>query len=232
MGDITLSRGSHAAADDEMSALETASWLSGEPHSDRPYCVSGVIAVFVRRWNNDLHDDDRTRLLSPLIPIMIGTASTPPDVDERRRRMCLDWLVHICVPAWIDLVPELSSHAAALRACDTSRRHEWDTVEWLASQAASRLASQADATARPGSACWDAPRASARSAARDAVAYQCLEVSHDLSTNAISASASAITCATSCSTSYSDAMATLRPTVERLQASACDLIREMCEARS
>lgn len=59
-----------------------------------------VIAAFLRSWNDTLGDDDRNRLLKPLIPRLVGTAAGP-EVEDRRVWMSLDWLVREYTPAWL-----------------------------------------------------------------------------------------------------------------------------------
>ena len=83
--------------------------------TDESPCVSLVIAEFVRAWNDALPDEARTRLLAPLLPLLLNTATGNGD-DERRSWMAADWIVRVHVPAWLDLTPSLTSHAQALRA--------------------------------------------------------------------------------------------------------------------
>jgi hypothetical protein len=74
---ITLEEGSHDNPEDGMCAMEAIAYVQGEPFSDSPACVCPVIAAFMRTWNDDLPDADRDRLLKPLLPLVIGTRSTP-----------------------------------------------------------------------------------------------------------------------------------------------------------
>jgi hypothetical protein len=97
---IRLAYGLHASPDEGMSLLEAVSWVAGEPFGDRPRCVSPALAAFGGAWNDALPDDDRDRLLVPLIPALIGTRTTEAD-DETRTWMATDWLVRVHAPAWI-----------------------------------------------------------------------------------------------------------------------------------
>ncbi|MGE0289090.1 MAG: hypothetical protein AB7I42_22810 [Bradyrhizobium sp.] len=172
--------------------MELVAWLAGEPHTDHPACVSPVIAGFVRTWNDALPDADRTRILRPLLPALIGTATT--DADERARaRLATDWLIRTFTPAWLDAA-HLTEDAAALRSLpevatvadiigaqpvlDRTRRSAaaaraaaWDAA-WAAARAAAwdaaRAAAWAAARAAAGAAAWDAARAAAWAAARAA----------------------------------------------------------------
>ena len=73
---------------------------------------SAVIAAFIRNWNAALDNNDRDRLLLPLIPRLVGTASTAA-VEDRRAWMCLDWLVRTWTPVWLRLAG-LDEQAAKL----------------------------------------------------------------------------------------------------------------------
>jgi hypothetical protein len=148
---ITLGAGSHPPGGDAMCVMEAVAYVAGEPWSDDPACACPVIAVLLRRWNDDLPDADRTRLLAPLIPRLVGSRSTP-EVEQRRALMALDWLIRVYTPAWLDLVPALRDHAKALRA-----------LPEIVDTATARTAAARDAA-------WDAAWDAARDAARTALA--------------------------------------------------------------
>jgi len=112
---LTLARGNHERRMDGVCLLEAAAWLAGEEHTDHPECVSPVIAAFGRNWNDALEDPPRTRLLKPLLPLMIGTATTAED-EETRAWLATDWLARVHTPAWLRLAG-LTSHAEALEGC-------------------------------------------------------------------------------------------------------------------
>lgn len=65
--------------------MEAASWLAGEPWSDRPRSVHPAIAA-VARWVNDNVDDNRRQNLWPLILASVGTAA--------RHRPLTWWRLH------------------------------------------------------------------------------------------------------------------------------------------
>ncbi|HXI16861.1 MAG TPA: hypothetical protein VNM48_10845 [Chloroflexota bacterium] len=113
---ITFAHGSHTSINDGGCAMEWAAWVAGEKHSDRPACVSPVIAAFGRAWNDALPTDaDRDRLLKPLVPLLIGTRTGPED-DATRAWLATDWLVRVQAPAWLSLTEVLRGHADILRA--------------------------------------------------------------------------------------------------------------------
>lgn len=111
---IEIGIGKHATREDGMCAMEAVAWLAGEPHSDRPRCACPIIGTFVRSWNDALRGEDRNRILRPLLPQLIGSRSQ--SVERERAYMALDWLVHEFTPVWFDLLPELATPAAVLRA--------------------------------------------------------------------------------------------------------------------
>jgi hypothetical protein len=80
---LTLHAGAHTP-NGTFCLLEAVAYVAGEKWSDHPACVSPVIATFGRSWNDSLPDNAaRDRLLKPLIPLMIGTATGPLDEETR-----------------------------------------------------------------------------------------------------------------------------------------------------
>ena len=160
----TLTHGSHKTFKQGACAMEFAAYLAGEKHSDEPECVCPVLRVFVIAWNDGLPtDDDRNRLLKPLIPQLLDTRSTPA-VEKKRAYLALDWLVRVHTPAWLDLCDDLRPHAAALRALDAIQNMataEAAGTRVLAASAAARDAASAAA--------WDAAMAAARAALKPTV---------------------------------------------------------------
>ena len=50
---IVLKHGGHRSRDfDSVCMMEAVAWFAGKPHSDRPPCVSPVIADLLRSWND------------------------------------------------------------------------------------------------------------------------------------------------------------------------------------
>lgn len=173
---IPLQRGSHDS-NKQMCAMEAAAWIAGEPHSDRPKCVSPVIAAFMRTWNDAL-DDEQRQGLKPYIVRVIGTAGDGH--DEERVWMAVDWLVRVCAPAWLDLAG-INDSAQSLRSLPpiteatlTEGKHRVEAARekaataWQAARAAAGGAARAAATAPAGVAAWAAVRDATRDAAWDA----------------------------------------------------------------
>jgi hypothetical protein len=95
---LTLKHGSHADFAKGVCAMEAVSWLAGEKHSDSPECTCPVIAAFVRRFNDRLlSDEERTALLRPIVPVLVGTRSTR-EVVVKRGYLAADWSVRIMLP--------------------------------------------------------------------------------------------------------------------------------------
>ena len=135
--------------------------------TDESPCVSPVIGAFVRSWNDALPDEARTRLLAPLLPLLLDTA-TGDDDDERRAWMATDWLVRFHAPAWLDLTPSLALHAQALRALPEldSRAAAGAAMPIIrAAGAAARDAAEAAVGYAAEAAAWAAARAAAVDAA-------------------------------------------------------------------
>jgi hypothetical protein len=132
---IVLERGKHRRLEEGMCLLEAVAFIAGEDFSDEPKCVSPVLAEFGRTLNDFLPDGARQRLVR-LIPKLVGTID--PEQDQRDGLRCAHWLAAHWLPAWLDLVPELESHATALRAIPApelwSDLEKWvDTVDSAAS---------------------------------------------------------------------------------------------------
>jgi hypothetical protein len=111
-----LSRGAHRSPDDGRCAMEWVAHLAGEPHGDRPACVSPLIRMYVIALNDTLDDHQRQRL-APYLRRCIGTAGDQR--DGRRARRCLDWLARSATPAFLDLIASQRPTAQALRSLPT-----------------------------------------------------------------------------------------------------------------
>jgi len=215
----SLDSGGHKNISDGMCVMEAVAYVAGEPWSDHPACACPVISTFLRSWNDALPDEQRTDLLRPMIPLMVGTRSTP-SVEQRRATMAADWLVRVHTPAWLRLagltvqadalagLPEITDFAQcpwlmpALNAVRTDADAAWDAVKAAAGDAAKAAAWDAAGAAAwdaAGAAAWDAVKAAAGAAAGDA-AWDAARAA---------------------------AGAALKPTREALQVSALDLVHCM-----
>ena len=80
---LVLTKGSHATREQGTCILEATAWTAGEPHSDDPKCVDDSIGTFARKLNDACwpSDQERTKSLRPVIPLLIGTND---HMDEER----------------------------------------------------------------------------------------------------------------------------------------------------
>ena len=98
---LTLTIGSHRNAEDGFCLLEAVAYIAGEPWSDKPQCVSPVIAAFLRSYNDSVNDEVR-QSLKQYIPRLVGTQGSAA-LEERRSLIAADWLVRVHTPAWLRL---------------------------------------------------------------------------------------------------------------------------------
>jgi hypothetical protein len=233
---LTLACGNHGSPEEGMCAMEAVAWLTGEPHSDTPECVCPTIATFVRRWNDDLPEEDRTRILRPLLPDMIGTRGNKALADRRAWRV-LDWLVRAYTPAWLDLVPVLRPHAATLRALSPATAGSAYAASAAVGEAsrAARYAAR-DAAGAAGAAAWAATKDAAWAATKDAAWYAAWTAAGDAAWAAARDAAWYAAGASARDAAWYAAGAAaagaiedvLRPTVTALQKSAAELLHELC----
>jgi hypothetical protein len=194
----------------------------------------------VRQWNDGLpSDEDRTRLLLPLVPRIIGTRAGV-EIELRRSFMAIDWIVRTYAPAWLDLVPSLSEHALALRALPELADGATVEAALVALNRAQTAARTASGVVRNAAwdAAWDAARA-AGSAAAWAAAWAVASAAWDAGSAAPAAAWGAArdaawavaSDATRAWTAEMDAMEHLaHTTVAALQTSAFELLDRMISA--
>lgn len=102
LDEIALAAKSHRTLSEGACAMEAAAYLAGEAHTDRPECVCPVISEFVLRWNDSLESEkERSAVLKPLIPEILGTRSTP-EVELKRGFMLADWAVRVAAPSVLE----------------------------------------------------------------------------------------------------------------------------------
>ena len=184
----SLYRGSHPKNGNghvEACAMEAVAFIAGEPWSDHPECVCPVIGAFMRAWNDGLADAERTALILPLVPRLVGTRSTKK-IEQRRATMAADWLIRVHTPAWLRLaklteqadllasLPEITDFkncpslmpalTAVKKDAAAARDAAW-AAAWDAAWAAAWAAAGAAARDAAWAAAWDAAGAAARDAA-------------------------------------------------------------------
>ena len=191
----------------EACAMEAVAYIAGEPWSDHPECACPVLGAFMRTWNDNLPDGQRTSLLLPFIPRLVGTRGSKA-LEARRANMAADWYIRVFTPAWLRLAG-LDKHADALASFP-----EITSFAKVPSLKPVLAAAQKDAEAA-WSAAWSAARSAAESAAESA---------------AWSAARSAAWSA-AWSAARSAALAKLQSTSDELQKSALDLLDRMINAK-
>ena len=242
----TLKSGSHEPNDDaKFCVMEAVAYVAGEPWSDHPACTCPVITAFMVSWNDGLpNDDERARLLLPLIPALVGTRGTTA-LETRRANMAADWYIRIQTPAWLRLAglttqaealeafPEITdfAKASALKPTLDAIRKDVDAAGFAAGSAARSAAwfaagfaagSAARFAAR--SAAGFAARSAAESTARSAAGFAARSAAESAARSAAgSAAGSAARDA-----ARDAAGGALAPTVAALQESAVDLVKRMC----
>jgi hypothetical protein len=233
--------------DRDLCIMEAVAYVAGEPWSDAPACASPVVSAFLRNWNDSLPDAERDRLLPADVWVLrlVGSHGSP-EIEERRAYLALDWLIRTYAPMWLDLVPDLRPHAAALRglpgivdlataeragqavrpARAAARAAAWDAARaaaraaaWAAAGATAGAAARAAAGDAAWAAAWDAARVAARAAAWDAARAAARAAAWDAAWDAAGDAARAA--------ARDAARDRLRPTVEAMQASALDLLDRM-----
>ncbi len=162
----------------EACVLELVAWAAGEPWSDHPACTSRVIGSFMRSWNDRIQDDERrTRLLAPLIPLVLNTAASPT-IERRRGYMLADWAVRIRLPMLMDrlghteeaaelrALPEIVNAASANAGRIVARRIRADArIRDHAAAAAAAAAAEAEAEAEEAEEAAEAAAEAAEAAA-------------------------------------------------------------------
>ena len=227
----------------KMCAMEAVAYIAGEPWSDHPKCACPVISAFMRSWNDGLPDEERTALLLPLIPKLVGTRGSKA-LEQRRATMSADWLIRVHTVAWLRLaklnkqadllasLPEITDFAQcpslmpALEAVRTDAAAAWHAARvaaWHAARAAAWDAAWDAAWAAAWdaarAAAWDAARAAAWAAARDAARAAAWAAARDAAWAAAWAAA------------RDAAWAALSKTKTELQQSALKLVERMIELK-
>jgi hypothetical protein len=248
LAEITkLDNGSHERRAQGACIMEAASYLAREKWSDHPECVCPVIGAFLRSWNDGLPDEERTTLLLPLLPRIVGTRN--PALEKRRALMAADWLVRTYTPAWLRLagltdqaaplesLPEITSMAQVPSIRGPIKAVQKDVARDATrdfTRAVARDATRDFTRAAAGSAAWaatmdftrdstrDFTRAAAWDAARAAAWDVAWEAAWDVAWEAARAAA--------WDAAWDAARDVLAPTRQALQQSALRLVERMIES--
>ena len=165
----TLYKGAHTP-DGMMCVMEAVAFVAREPWSDHPECACPVLTAFMQSWNDNLSDEDRTLLLLPIVPRLVGTRGSKK-LEARRATMAADWFVRVFTPAWLRLAG-LSNHADVLAAfpeiVSFEKTPSIEPTLRAAQEAATAAAGSAAPESAAESAAWSAAESAAWSAAGSA----------------------------------------------------------------
>jgi hypothetical protein len=159
---LHLDDGSHLSFEDGHCLMEAAAYFAGEPHTDRPQCVSPYLRSFGITLNDRVSDEQRQDLVR-FVPLVVGTAGD--GLDDRRRWLAADHVIRVTVPMWLDLAG-LTDHAATLRAFTPIT----DRPSWQATRSAIRAARDAACALRSDR--WAKIRTDVTAAVKKALAEQ------------------------------------------------------------
>lgn len=224
--------------------MEWVSHLAGEPHSNKPDCVSPVLRAFCTALNDAMEDEPRQHLM-PYIERTIGTAGD--GLDETRSWMALDWLIRVYAPTWLDAArlphsanrlttlspvigtPDLKIAIAALGRTRRDSRAAWAAalgaaraVAWVP-QAAGRGAAREVAWSSTGRPAWAAALIGVRKLACDRATAISDEIAGDGAAILIRRARTDAHRATA----RAAARTALGPTIQELQQSALGLLDRM-----
>jgi hypothetical protein len=131
---FTLDQGGHPSFEDGHCATESAAWLVGEDHSDRPSCMSPIVAQFLRT----LSDNSSHEVRQTLKPYVLRAIETGHDGrDHERLDVCRAWLIRVALPEALHLAgrndmavrlreePDPLTAEAASRLLREARREAW-----------------------------------------------------------------------------------------------------------
>jgi hypothetical protein len=224
---LTLTVGAHADRGDGLCLLEAVAWQAGEEHTDRPACVSPVLAAFGRSLNDVLPDGKRQELI-PLVPLLPGTAGDGR--DEARGYMALDWLIRTFTPGWLT-VAGLADEARSLRDLRPITGLDATAAAAPVVQQVSQQAAAAVAAARAGA--WAGAWAAARAGAwAGAWAAACAGARAGAWAGAWAAACAGAWDAARAATRFRQVQDALTPTVASLQDSAISLYQAMIRAEA
>lgn len=97
-----LGLGMHNNAEQGMCAMEAVSYITEEAWSDTPACVDPLIARIMRRWNDALEDEERSRVLLPYLTMVVGTGEAGKPTKIARLFKSLEWTVKSLLPLWME----------------------------------------------------------------------------------------------------------------------------------
>ena len=138
--ELVLEDGAHSKREDGVCLMEAVAWFAGERHSDKPKCACPVLSAYGRTLNDRMLEVERNRFLKQLIPLLVGTRSTPV-VELARAEYLIRETTRRILPIAMDAVG-LREEAKRLRALPDDLRPYADAAAYTA-RAAARAAEAA-----------------------------------------------------------------------------------------
>jgi hypothetical protein len=185
------------------------------------------------RWNDDLDDTTRQRLLPYAARTIDGRvvpgplAGTAGDGhDERRAWLLVDWQVRVFAPAWLRLVGLVREADRLAGAAEIVDRDSLAAVQAVLEQARKKAAAAGNAAGNAAwDAAWSAGRAAAGAAAGDAAGAAAWSAARDAAGSAAGAAARAAARAAAWAVAAGNAARdALQPTVrDALQSTVVEL---------
>jgi hypothetical protein len=221
--------------------------------TDSLACVCPTIGAFVRRWNDNISNDEtRTRIFTAELLDLLPDTKDDDALMLRRMWMAIDWDIRVRTPAFLRLtnldecatalesLAEIRSQtdlANARATCEEAKKQ--GAAAWAAAWAAAGAAAWdaagdaagAAAWAAAGDAAWDAAWAAAGDAAWDAAWDAAGDAAWDAAWDAAGDAARAAAGDAARAAAGDAARSRLKPIVEAMQASAVDLLKRMCAAK-
>jgi len=176
---ITLLKGSHDDRAKGLCVMEAVAWFAGEPNTDQPQCACPVLSLYAIRLNDCITDDaERTRIMRPLIPRLVGTRGTR-ELEVKRAYVAADYAARDAAPLALDSAASVlrrrgrEDRAAKLEAFAKQLRELPAVVDKATGNAAAKVArfARANAASAYAAATASAASASAYAAAAASAAY-------------------------------------------------------------
>jgi len=156
-----LAMGSHADHR-AMCVMEAVAYVAGEPWSDRPRCACPVLTSFAIRLNDRITNDaERTRIMRPLIPLLVETRTDSRAIMVKRAYVAADFAARESMPRLLDALGKADVAAQCRTLAPVTDRDTARAAEGLLRE----VRAAADAAAA------DAAYAAAYAADADAAAY-------------------------------------------------------------
>ena len=122
---VNFSRGAHKTREHGMCFMEAVAFIAGEKHTDAPDCVDPVLGEMARTWNDQLDDEERSRVLGPFLWRFPGTEAGS-EVSLTRGDMMYKCMIHEMAPLALELsgMSDLAASFRSLKLTPESLDHD------------------------------------------------------------------------------------------------------------